>query len=156
METGRAVGKLLGIAIKSASRAPMLELNSAQVTAGRGLVGDYRGRARDRQITVLSQEAWQAACAELGVHLPWTTRRANLLVEGIQLENTTGDHLRIGDVVLEITGETRPCERMDEAASGLRASLKPRWRGGVTCRVVEAGEISVGVSMIREPVSRGV
>jgi hypothetical protein len=33
---------------------------------------------------------------------------------------------------------------MDEAQLGLRAALKPEWRGGVSCRVVEGATIRVG------------
>jgi MOSC domain-containing protein YiiM len=76
--------------------------------------------------------------------LPWTDRRANLLIEGLQLEETTGRLLRVGDLLLEVTGETKPCDRMEEAAPGLRGALSSDWRGGVTCRVVEGGSISVG------------
>jgi hypothetical protein len=46
-----------------------------------------------RQITVLAREAWEAAAAALGdPDLPWTVRRANLLVEGVELPRA-GRHL---------------------------------------------------------------
>lgn len=112
-----------------------------------GLEGDFRGRTRNRQVTVLSREAWAAACAAVGADLPWTTRRANLLVEGLDLEETTGQRLHIGEVVLEITGETRPCTRMEEAHAGLREALTPGWRGGVTCRVVTPGTVRTGATV---------
>ncbi|MBS4062170.1 MAG: MOSC domain-containing protein, partial [Bacteroidetes bacterium] len=97
-----------------------------------------------RQVTVLSEEAFNEACAELGAALPWTIRRANLLISGINLENSKGKSLEIGDVVLEITGETDPCYRMDEQFEGLKDALQPNWRGGVTCRVVSEGNINLG------------
>ncbi|MEZ5276637.1 MAG: MOSC domain-containing protein [Opitutaceae bacterium] len=123
----------------------MAETESARVTLQEGVSSDFRGRPGRRQVTVLSQEAWQAACAELGTGLPWTTRRANLLVEGLSFgADSVGTILQIGDARLEITGETDPCERMTEAHAGLREALTPDWRGGVCCRVLEAGRISVG------------
>ena len=57
----------------------------------------------------------------------------------------------IGDLVLEITGETDPCSRMDEARQGLRLALTPEWRGGVCCRVVTGGDIAVGDAVRLEP-----
>lgn len=33
---------------------------------------------------------------------------------------------------------------MEEARAGLIRSLGPDWRGGVTCTVIEEGDISVG------------
>jgi MOSC domain-containing protein YiiM len=144
-------GKLLGIAIRAKSHAPMQELDIIDITSDDGCVGDSRGRSRGRQVTVLSREAWQAACADLGRVLPWTERRANLLVEGFELAETVSSRLCIGDVVLEITGETDPCRRMTNVARGLREALTPAWRGGVCCRVIEGGQIRVGDSVTLRP-----
>ncbi len=96
-------------------------------------------------MTVMSVEDWRVACAAAGTDLPWHARRANLLVDGLKLANTSGRKLRIGDrVVLEITGELDPCSRMDEIHDGLRGALAPDWRGGVTCSVLSGGPISAG------------
>src|SRR5262249_29685897 len=92
-----------------------------------------------------SLQQWEATCKELGTDLSWTTRRANLCISGLEFEpRDVGAIIYIGsNVSLEITGETDPCKRMDEAYQGLRAALKPNWRGGVTCRVIRAGTIQV-------------
>ncbi len=137
-------GQLRAIAIKRESRQAMTELTQTEVTAESGLAGDLRGKPGARQVTVVSAEAWDAACADLGRQVPWTTRRANLLVSGIPLAETTGRVLSIGDLELEITGETLPCDRMDEQVAGLKLALGPEWRGGVTCQVRRSGRISVG------------
>lgn len=137
-------GRLEAIAIRRVSRAPMQELDRAQVTLEAGVADDGRGSPGERQVTVLSREAWRAACAEVGAELPWTLRRANLLVSGLELEASQGGRLEIGGTTLEVTGETDPCRVMDRQHPGLRAVLEPNWRGGVTCRVVCGGAIAVG------------
>jgi MOSC domain-containing protein YiiM len=78
------------------------------------------------------------------VELPWTTRRANLLVEGVRLPRARGGILQIGPVKLEVTNQTVPCSRMDEAFGGLMKALYPEWRGGVTCAVLEGGDVALG------------
>lgn len=138
------MGRLLGIAVRGASRAPMETRDTVHISQDTGLEGDYRGKYGPRQITVLSQEAWQAACDTVQTELPWTTRRANLLVSGLELERTTRQVLHIGPVRLAITGETDPCERMDMQHLGLRQALVPAWRGGVTCFVLTPGDIRLG------------
>jgi MOSC domain-containing protein YiiM len=144
--------KLLGIAVRSHSRAPMDEVSIAEITEEHGVTNDSRGENRGRQVTVLAVEDWDAACEVLGTELPWTCRRANLLVEGITLKESTGSTILLGDVMLMVTGETDPCSRMDEIKQGLRMALAPDWRGGVCCRVIRGGTISSGTLVtIRSP-----
>lgn len=146
-------GRLMGIARRAARRTPMEEVSAGTIDLATGLAGDFKGaKYPRRQITILSREAWSEALAtltDLGgpVPLPWTTRRANLLVEGVDLPRAKGGLVRVGAVVLEVTGQTYPCARMEEAHPGLLKALAPAWRGGVTCRVRDAGEIAVGDSV---------
>ena len=137
-------GTLLAIASKPAPREPMITLSEAEISTQAGLEGDARGTVRRRQVTIVAREAWERACDDLGADVPWTARRANLLVEGLDFEESRGKVLRIGPVRLEITGETVPCARMDEAHQGLRQALQPHWRGGVTARVLSTGSVRPG------------
>ena len=147
------MGILLNIATKTASGEPMTAHREIAISRERGLEGDFRGEINNRQVTVVSREAWETACGQLKADLPWTTRRANLLVEGLDLEETAGSRLRIGRVVLEITGETTPCKRMDAAYAGLREALTPQWRSGANCRVIEGGTVRAGDEVQMEAVA---
>jgi MOSC domain-containing protein YiiM len=137
------VSRLLDIAVHPVPGAPLQRLPSVVLTAA-GVTGDVPRTKPHRQVTVVAQEAWQRACAELGAEVPWTARRANLLVDGVELLETTGQRLRVGSVLLEITGETKPCSLMDAQHPGLQAALKPDWRAGVTCHILEPGEVKIG------------
>ena len=127
----------------------METIDHATVTLEGGIVGDYRGAMKGkpykRQVSLIEAGDWDAAMAETGHSIPWEQRRANLLVEGLDLPQIVGARLRIGaDVVLEIRDETNPCERMEALAEGLRAALTPDWRGGVLAMVIQPGEIALG------------
>lgn len=139
-------GRLVAIARRKRSRALMEEIEAGSVSTEKGLDGDYKGaRYRNRQITILARDDWDAAAAEAGApDAPWTVRRANLLVEGLRLPRAKGAILRIGDVTLEVTGQTYPCRLMEEALPGLLKSMARDWRGGLTTRVLTAGDIRVG------------
>ena len=157
-------GQLVGIARRSQRRAPMEELEAVAVTIERGVQGDHKGaKFPRRQVTILSREAWQAAIAELTdlagpVVLPWTARRANLLVEGINLPRAKGAIVAIGTAQFEVTDQTVPCRRMDEAHAGLLRVLHPEWRGGVTCKVLRGGELRRGdlVEVLLSPPERRI
>lgn len=136
-------GKLLQIWSKRVHRGPMDALVQGELIAGRGLVGNA-DQGRRRQLTLIEQEVWQALMAELGSDLPPVVRRANLLLQGVPLVRTRGRILRIGSCRLRIGGETKPCERMDEALPGLQAAMYPEWRGGAFAEVLDDGVIAVG------------
>jgi len=159
-----AAGRLIGIAWRPAHRAPMQTVDSALIAEGGGVEGDHKGKKFPRRgVTLLAREAWDAALANLGkggdaVGIPWTARRANLLVEGVELPRAPGGIVEIGPVLLEITYPTTPCKRMDEARDGLMRALYPEWRGGVTCRVLEGGRVALGdpVVVLRSPPERKI
>jgi MOSC domain-containing protein YiiM len=137
-------GKLTGIARAVELRAPLEEIVRANISTEAGVEGDARGRKLDRQVTVLFRESWEDACRDLGCELPWVTRRANLLIEGIPAPQQAGGKIRIGNVTLEIMFETQPCQLMEKARSGLKAALTPAWRGGVCCNVRSGGTVEIG------------
>jgi MOSC domain-containing protein YiiM len=152
MEGASSHGRLIGIARRSERRAPMEVIAAGEIAIDGGLAGDHKGpKFPRRRITVLAREDWEAALAELGMadaDLPWTVRRANLLVEGVRLPRAVGGILQVGTVHLEVTFPTVPCARMDEAAPGLRKALHPEWRGGSTCRVLAGGIVAIGDTVV--------
>ena len=135
-------GQVDAIWVKRAHKGQMDPVDSALLD-DQGIVGNA-DRGGRRQVTLISAEAWAAACEALGEDVDPVARRANVLVSGVDLEGTRGRTLRIGDAELEITTETVPCRLMDFVHDGLMDALKPEWRGGVSARVLSAGAISVG------------
>jgi len=143
---------VLDLALRAKVREPMERRDAVRIDLDAGVSGDARGRTPRRQVVVVTREGWDAACRELGDVVPWTFRRGNVLVEGLALAGTTGRRLRLGGALLEITGECDPCENMDRQRQGLRRALVPDWRGGVMCRVLEAGPVRVGdAAVLEEP-----
>lgn len=141
------MGRLVGLARRDKKRAEMEILDDAEISEQTGVANDFRGKPGKRQVTVISAEAWAAACEELGQEIPWTTRRANLLIEDIELPQRTGNVIEIAGVRLLVTMKVDPCSRMDEQFQGLRSALIPEWRGGVACTVLKGGPVRLGDSV---------
>jgi len=137
-----ATGRLEAIYIKRAHGGVMDPTTDA-VLDERGLVGNAN-RGGFRAVTIISAERWTELITEIGSSITPDARRANLLVSGINLENSRGLTLTIGSTELRIGGETRPCELMEEAAPGLQEAMKSRWGGGAYATVRQGGRIAVG------------
>jgi MOSC domain-containing protein YiiM len=148
-------GRLAGIARRAFPGAPMEVIEHAYLSLALGVTGDARGIVKPnknkRQVSLMELSDWRAATAEIGAEVEWQRRRANLLVDGLDLPQRAGAILRIGETArIETTMECDPCIRMEQVASGLMEALRPDWRGGVLGRVLSEGEIRVGDPIIIE------
>jgi len=144
-------GKLAGIARHAQPKGPMETVAQVAVSTAEGVHGDFRGGlastkpGRTRQVSLIEADCVAAAMAEAGALVDWSECRRNLLVTGIRIPRAAGTQVQVGtSLVIEITDECNPCERMEALHPGLLAALTPDWRGGFLGRVIEDGEIAVG------------
>jgi MOSC domain-containing protein YiiM/GNAT superfamily N-acetyltransferase len=143
-------GRLDAIWIKRMKRGPMDPADKAQLVAGRGIRGNANQGGK-RQVTIIEREVWDALMQQLGAKLSPASRRANLMVSGVALAGMRGRVLRIGGCRVRVYGETKPCERMDEALPGLQRAMRPNWAGGAFGEILDDGEIHVGDPVAFEP-----
>lgn len=149
-------GRLAWIGLRTERRGPVEIVETARVSPEQGLVGDrYGGRSGGkRQVTLIAREDIDAVAAFLGhPDLSPLDLRRNLMIEGLNLLALKGRHLALGAdpataAILEITGECHPCSRMEEilGPGGYNAL---RGRGGLTARVVRAGDVRLGDTVAR-------
>src|SRR5215217_3126527 len=138
---------------------PTLDAYTAEVVAGKGIVGDrFFGKAAhmDAAVTLFAVEALETMAAELdaGPFDPLATRR-NVILRGAHLAP-----LLVQDFALESGGSVvrfhggrpaHPCAWMNEVlAPGAHAAM--RGRGGIRCRALSDGILHRGPAVLVSPV----
>ena len=143
-------GRLVWIGLRPARREPMRKTDAAELTPESGLVGDrYAGRSGSRQVSLIAAEHLRDIGAWLGAEpVPPEALRRNLVTEGINLLALKDRRLRVGDALLEVTGECHPCSRMEETL-GPGGYNAVRGHGGLTARVLEGGTVRLGDAVAR-------
>ena len=143
-------GRLIWIGLRLERRGSVEVVSSAELEAGLGLVGDrYSRRDGPRQVTMIGTENLAAIASYLGgVPVAPDLVRRNLVVEGINLLALKGHSVRIGEAVLEVTGECHPCSRMEQAL-GVGGYNAMRGQGGLTARVMVGGTLRLGDAVAR-------
>ena len=150
LDTMPQVGRVAWIGERPAKRAEVRSADATHAAVGLGLTGDYRAKGREpdpsssRQVTLIQGEHLDAVAAMLelpDIEPGWTRR--NVVVRGINLLALKNRRFAVGDAVFEGTGGCSPCSRMEEnlGPGGYNAM---RGHGGITARVVVAGDVRVG------------
>jgi MOSC domain-containing protein YiiM len=142
-------GKVVVIGIRPKRLEPLIFIPQVMALKDIGLEGDrYKNPGGPRQVTLIQAEHLDSIASFLGKEKidPSLTRR-NIVVKGINLLSLKEKQFRIGDAVLEYSGECHPCSRMEEnlGPGGYNAM---RGHGGITAKVIEGGTIREGDDII--------
>ena len=139
-------GELIWIGLRPIRRAELVNQTSAQLVAGTGIDGDHYATRRNgaRQVTLIASEDIAAIASFLNREtLPPEILRRNLVTRGVNLTAFKGRRFRIGEALLEWSGECAPCSRMEENL-GTGGYNAVRGRGGITARILTSGAVHIG------------
>ncbi len=131
--------------IKPGHREDMISVETMNVIQQKGIEGDASFGRSKRQILIISQEVVDAYGLMPG------DLRENITVSQLNLSSIPAEaRLSIGNVVLEVTGDCNPCDRLEELRVGLMDEI--HGNRGILARVIEPGEITVGQTISQETV----
>ena len=149
-------GRVEWIGLRPARGQSMEAVEQIEAVTGKGLIGDrYSGGSGKRGVTLIQAEHLPVIAALSGhASVAAALLRRNVVVSGLPLIALKERRFRIGDVVLEGTGECDPCSRM-EAELGAGGFNAMRSHGGLCARIVEGGWIALGDAVVAlEPESQ--
>jgi MOSC domain-containing protein YiiM len=135
--------QVLNLWIRESKGATPEPRESLTLIEGRGVTGDHKLDGK-RHVTLLFQDSWHEIETELGREVDPAERRANVYLTGGDPASLIGKTIRLGATVLDIHGEVRPCQQMEDAVTGLLKALVPNCRAGVWGTVTTGGDIRPG------------
>lgn len=133
-----AAPRVRGLFITPKRGEPARALDSAEIVLNHGLAGDAHARpSSDRQLLLMDAET----LAELD--LPAGVLKENVTTAGVPLHKLpSGQRLKIGSAVVELTMHCRPCADLNDIRPGLAREIIGR--RGVLARVVRGGRARLG------------
>jgi MOSC domain-containing protein YiiM len=145
-------GSVSGIFIGPEKGKPMIGVSDVRAVAGRGLDGDrYFAKqgtfslndGPSREITLIEQEALDAAGRSYDVEVDAAETRRNILTQGVPLNHLVDEEFTVGEVRLRGLKLCEPCGHLERVTA--KAVKKPLiHRGGLRAQILKSGTIRVG------------
>ena len=134
----------LGIAAKN--NQPIKEVNSIEVLANKGIVGDRHFNDFNdpyNQLSLIESENIDEYNIKFGLDIPYINFRRNIITKGIQLNDLIGKKLQIGNVELEGVELCRPCRHLTEMLNQKNILKEFMRKGGLRCQILSSSKISI-------------
>ena len=135
----------LGIAANN--NQPIKEVNSIEVLANKGIVGDRHFHDFSdpyNQLSLIESENIDEYNIKFGLNIPYIDFRRNIVTKGIQLNDLIGKKLKVGNVELEGIELCRPCRHLTEMLDQKSVLKEFMRKGGLRCQILSSSKITVG------------
>lgn len=148
-------GAIESIHIADETGGPVRPLDSVEVVAGVGLVGDRNHRLDGenkpgRDLTLIEAENIESLAREHGIQLAPGESRRNLTTRGVRLNDLVGKEFWIGDVLALGVKLCEPCDYLQGLVG--KPILKPlTHRAGIRADLLTSGRIAVGDAISVKP-----
>ena len=135
----------LGITVKN--NQPIKEVNSIEVLANKGIVGDRHFHDSNdpyNQLSLIEAENIDEYNIKFGLDIPYIDFRRNVVTKGIQLNDLIGKKLKVGNIELEGIELCRPCRHLTEMLDQKNILKEFMRKGGLRCQILSSSKISIG------------
>lgn len=139
-------GRVVAVCVSEKKGTSKKDVGKAKLVPELGLEGDAHAGFAHRQVSLLNAEDIREASEKMPGLISGSFAE-NITVEGFDVSSVpVGDHLRIGECLLEVTQIGKECHSRCEIYKTIGDCIMPK--KGVFCRVLEGGHISRGDEVI--------
>ena len=135
------------IGIASNNNKKIKEVDSIEVLANKGVVGDRHFDDYNDpycQLSLIESENIDYYNTKFGLNIPYIDFRRNIITKGVRLNDLVGKKLLIGKVEVEGIDLCRPCRHLTEMLNQDNILKEFLRRGGLRCQILSSSKISVG------------
>ena len=126
---------------------PIKEVNSINVLANQGVIGDRHFKEFNdpyNQLSLIESENIDYYNIRFGLSIPYIDFRRNVVTKGIKLNELIGKKILVGNVELEGIDLCRPCRHLTEVLGQDNILKEFLRKGGLRCQVLSSSSIKVG------------
>ena len=141
------MAEVLKIGITANNNQPIKEVNSIEVIANKGIVGDRHFHEFNdpyNQLSLIESENIDEYNVRFNLNISYIDFRRNIVTKGIQLNDLIGKKLSVGNVELEVIDLCRPCRHLTEMLDQRNVLKEFLRKGGLRCQILSSSKISVG------------
>ena len=141
------MSKVFKIGITSNNNKKIEEVESIEVLANKGVVGDrHFDNYNDPycQLSLIESEKIDEYNLKFGLNIPYLDFRRNIITKGIKLNDLVGKKLSIGNVEVEGIDLCRPCRHLTEMLDQENILKEFLRKGGLRCQILSSSKIKVG------------
>ena len=141
------MSKVFKLGITSNNNKKIEEVESIEVLANKGVVGDrHFNNYNDPycQLSLIEAENIDEYNLKFGLNIPYLDFRRNIITKGIKLNDLVGKKLSIGNVEVEGIDLCRPCRHLTEMLDQENILKEFLRKGGLRCQILSSSKIKVG------------
>ena len=141
------MGEVLKLGITNNNNQPIKEVNSIEVLANKGIIGDRHFHEFNdpyNQLSLIESENIDDYNIRFGLNIPYIDFRRNVITKGIRLNDLVGKKLKVGSVELDAIDLCRPCRHLTEMLNQKNVLKEFLRKGGIRCQILSSSNIHVG------------
>jgi|TARA_B100000035_G_C20675222_1_gene411432 MOSC domain-containing protein YiiM len=141
------MSKVFKLGITSINNRKIEEVDSIDVLANKGIVGDRHFDDYNdpyNQLSLIEAENIDYYNLKYGLNIPYIDFRRNIITKEIKLNDLIGKKIQIGDVKVEGIDLCRPCKHLSEILNQNNIIKEFIRKGGLRCQILNSSKIKVG------------
>ena len=140
------MSKVFKLGITSKNNQEIKEVESIEVLADKGVVGDRHFKNFNDpycQLSLIESENIDFYNLKFGLNIKYTDFRRNIVTKGIRLNELVGKKFLIGKVTAEGVDLCRPCRHLSELLNQDNIIKEFLRRGGLRCQILTSSKINI-------------